>query len=356
MNRKPAQASSSPFCSDTRGHDTREGASFENGKPASDASARRERTIPGQPTMILALQSLLTRLSITSTSACMVGLGRLLSTSVYAREQTPSNPAAGLDSLCSGAQLVLTRVQNLTADYLAQKIENQMERLSRNSSANLETTMSDDFSVTDTLELASEKLTRCCGRQTSPSDSIASSLVACLEQEKVDQDLQKLRGFLAEFNETSMVPVTEQILQMEKVLKQGNSSLKARHTSSPLDAILQSVTRLEKLTRLLFWSGLKQSCRIIGHSSASLLISFSRVRKRRAAVTVSVHLPEGGRDASFTGSLPPNRINSGASPPERSKNSLPLAANQQETLSLGVTRRQEWCRIQNCKHFVVAAC
>ena len=253
VNRKPAQASSSPFCSDTRGHDTHEGASFENGKPASDASARRERTIPGQPTMVLALQSLLTRLSITSTSACMVGLGRLLSTSVNARGQTSSNPAAaaGLDSLCSGAQLVLTRVQNLTADYLAQNIENQMERLSRNSSANLETTMSDDFNVTDTLELASEKLTRCCGRQTSPSDSITSSLVACLEQEKVDQDLQKLRGFLAEFNETSMVPVTEQILRMEKVLKQGNSSLQAGHTSSPLDAILQSVTRLEKLTRLL---------------------------------------------------------------------------------------------------------
>ena len=117
-----------------------------------------------------------------------------------------------------------------------------------------ETITSDDFTITDTLELAREKLSRCCERQTATKTS-SSQTAWCLVQEHLYHDFKVLRNFLVDSNATLLLDLTcrqelstvaSQLIEAAKIAR-----AQASIRSTNMVVILHCSNQLGKLTTVL---------------------------------------------------------------------------------------------------------
>ena len=238
----------------TNGHASAPDNTKCNGTPGADQESKtfdddRNQSGPGttQPPMLTVLKKGLESLGVTDASSCIADLGLLLSTPGARLKPVPGNFA----KLCTASQLVLTRVQNLTDDCLAPKLADTETEIGSGISPTTSETITpdlDDFNATAILELASEKLTLCCERQTSTNSS-NSQVARCLLQEDLHHDYKALRNFLLDFK--AMLPsdlsCTQELSTVASQLLEAKLALaQASIRSTDMAGILESSTQLGK--------------------------------------------------------------------------------------------------------------
>ena len=147
------------------------------GTPGADQESKTldddgNQSGPGTTQPLLpAVMNVLESLGANDASSCMAALGVLLSTP-YSKLKAVLGWSA---KFCSAPQQVLMRVWNLTdRDCLARKpADPEIEIGSGNSLITTsETITSDGFNIMGTLELAREKLSRCCECQTATKTQV----------------------------------------------------------------------------------------------------------------------------------------------------------------------------------------
>ena len=244
------------------------------------------------PLVFTTLRNALRSSGTTSASACMKNLRRLLKPTrrrAPARPskrstQTPSFSAAAdqtSTSWCFVAKIAFLEVRNFASLCYTAKPVSTVNADSNNSHQETETSNSELTAgllsnLTDALDLANEKVRRCCSGRTSAKT--VSSPVACLLQERIGLDLQELHELLVALDATESetnqyVASTQkcrrrfssldgQLRQIRAVIARSAKSTTPETTASPqpqlprirtpevLADVIKSVNQVERLTRI----------------------------------------------------------------------------------------------------------